>query len=86
VLEDQGSSSPEQGRTRRPKNCGSGCLVDVRGWAKLELGLEVSPGKVIALLVELARVGDPLVDQDEAGSVLRSCAREHRVEGERGPR
>ena len=36
---------------------------------KAELGLEAAGGKV-ALVVQLAGVGDPLVDEDQAGAVF----------------
>ena len=37
--------------------------------SKAELGLEAAGGKV-ALIVQLAGVGDPLVDEDQAGAIL----------------
>ncbi len=39
------------------------------GLGEGKLGFEV-PGRKVALVVEAARVGDPLVDEDEAGSVF----------------
>ena len=59
----------EAGRLTTSRHCLASFADSVRAWAG-EMRLEVTTGQILCVMVQLPGIGDPLVDQDQAGAIL----------------